>query len=111
MADKNRILHNDHKVAMIEIDSTTVVEMGDFICLVIAADVSADANLTLSNGAPPTYLVDFGDAAANRAGVCAQLIGIALAPSASGETAMIPVGYNGTFILENCRSHYYNRKY
>lgn len=100
MANKNRILHNDHKVAMVEVDDATVVEMGDFICIVLAGDVADDATLTLHYGCPPTYLVDAGDAAANRVVVAAQLIGIALAPSASGETALIPVGYNGTFILD-----------
>ena len=100
MANKNRVLHNDHMVAMIDIDDTTVVEQGDFICRAVAADVADDATLTLGYGCPPSYLVDAGDAAANRAAVCAQLIGIALQPSANGEDDQIAVGYNGTFILD-----------
>lgn len=101
MSNKERVLYNDHMVTHIMIDDTTVVEKGDFICRAIAADVSADSTLTLGYGAPPTYLVDFGDAAANRAGVCAQLIGIALeAHGVTDNDTMIAVGYNGTFILD-----------
>ena len=101
MANKERVLYNDHMVTHIMIDDTTVVEKGDFICRAIAADVSDDATLTLGYGCPPTYLVDGGDAAANRVLLAAQLIGIALeAKLATDDDKMIAVGYNGTFILD-----------
>ena len=101
MANKNRVLHNDHKIAIVDIDDTTVVEQGDFICAAVSNDVSDDATLTLGYGCPPTYLVDAGDAAANRLTFAAQLIGIALQPSPAGDNdEKIAVGYNGTFILD-----------
>lgn len=100
MSNKERVLHNDHMVTFIDVDSTTVIEKGDLICRAIAADVSDDATLTLGYGCPPTYLVDGGDAAANRALVAAQLIGVALDASANGESDPIAVGYNGSFLLD-----------
>jgi len=101
MSNKNRILHNDHKVAMIDIDHDHVIEMGDFVFIAIAADVSDDATITLGYGIPATDLVDAGSAADNRVTMAAQLLGIALQPSPSGDNdEKIAVGYNGTFILD-----------
>ena len=101
MSDKNRVLHNDHMVTMIDIDDTTVVEKGDFIVRAVAGDVSDDATLTLGFGCPADYMVDAGDAAANRATFVAQLIGIALEPKpATDNDKKIAVGYNGTFVLD-----------
>ncbi len=46
-------------------------------------------------------MVDAGDATANQAAVAAQLVGIALDPSADGETEQIRVYYNGgTFMTQ-----------
>lgn len=99
--DKNRILHNDHRICMIDIDDSVVVEKGDFIFTILAGDVSDDAsNLTLEYGCPASYLLDGGDAAANRVVLAAQLIGVALEPSPDGVEGKIAVGYNGSFVLD-----------
>ena len=100
MANKERTLYDDHLTVYIAVDSTTVVEKGDFICIAVAADEADDANVTTGYGCPPTYLVDAGTDTQNRAAVDAQLLGIALSASANGETAEIAVGTNGTFILD-----------
>ena len=101
MANKNRVLYNDHMICMVDIDDTTVVEQGDSIVRAGSGDVSADATLTLGYGCPADYMADAGDAAANRATFAAQLIGIALQPKAvTDNDEKIAVGYNGTFILD-----------
>lgn len=101
MSNKNRVLHNDHMTCIIDIDNTTVIEQGDFIFRAVSGDVSADATLTLGYGIGATELCDAGDPAANRATLAAQLIGVALQPSPSGDNdEKIAVGYNGTFILD-----------
>lgn len=90
MANVERIL-NGREYVTIEVDETTVVEKGDFICRAVAADTADDANVTTNYGCPPTYLVDAGDEAANREAVADKLIGISCEASANGDTDPILV--------------------
>lgn len=99
MANVNRINENDNRVVMIASPSSLVVEVGDIICRAVAADVADDDTLVLNEAVTPERMVDAGLAAANRAAVAAQMVGIALDASADGETEEIRIGYNGGFFL------------
>ena len=99
MANVNRIMNGKEWVT-IDVDDTTVVEIGDFICVVVAADSADDATLTDEYGCPPPYLVDAGDEAANREAAADQLIGISTEASANGDDDPILVCIAGQVKLE-----------
>ena len=81
------------------VDSTNFVELGDFICLIVTADNSADNSLTVDYGCPAPYLVDTGDAAANRESTADQFLGIAMSASLDGETDDLLVATAGVWEL------------
>lgn len=108
MANVNRINENDGRIVMVETPSTMVIEQGDLVCRAVAADVADDATVVLNQAVTPARMVDAGDAAANQAAVKAQLIGIAIDPSASGETDTIRVyGNGGTFMNQQTAAAIY----
>lgn len=74
MANTERFLRGLQTPIEVPVASATVIEKGDFICLVSG------------NAVPAGSVADAGDAAANREAVADAFIGMALTASASGET-------------------------
>jgi len=90
----------DQELIVVPVDDTTVVEIGDFIIKVSAGDTADDSTLTTGYGAPADYMVDGGDAAANRELGADQLLGIAMSAHLSGaENDNIIVATAGVFEL------------
>lgn len=100
MSNNNYYRWGDKEIIKVPVDDTVVVEIGDFICLIVAADVTDDAtNLTLDYGCPPGYLVDVGDDTANREKTADQFLGIAMSASLNGKTDDLLVATAGVFEL------------
>lgn len=78
MSNTHRFRYGEQDIIDVPVDEGIGVEIGDFICRAISADVVADANLTLNYGCPADDLRDAGDAAANREAAADQFLGIAL---------------------------------
>lgn len=100
MSNKNYYRWGDQELILVPVDDTTVVEIGDFICLIVSADNSDDSSLTEDYGCPPTYLVSAGSAAADRESAADQFLGIAMSASLNGQTDDILVATAGIFELE-----------
>lgn len=88
MANTHRHRYFDPEPAMVPVESSTVIEIGDFVCL------SSDCAI------PTSSLADAGDAIANREAAADACIGIALSASADGETNDIRVGTAGVWEIE-----------
>lgn len=99
MGNNNYYRWGDQELILVPVDDTTLVEIGDFICLIVSADNSADNSLTVDYGCPPSYLVDDGDAAANREATADQFLGIAMSASLDGDTNDLLVATAGVFEL------------
>ena len=100
MSNHNYYRYGDQELITVPVDPETVVEIGDFICIAVANDTTDDANVTTGYGCPPTYLVDGGDAAANRELGADQFIGIAMSASLEDAEDDIIVATAGIFELE-----------
>ena len=74
MANKERFRRGTQNIIEVPVASATVIEKGDFICLVSGKAVPAGS------------VADAGDAAANREAVADVFLGIAQNASADGET-------------------------
>ncbi len=99
MSNKNYYRWGDQELIKVPVDDTTVVEIGDFICRIIQADVDADATLTINYGCPATYMVTGGNAAADREKAGDQLLGIAMSQSLNGQTDDLLVATAGVWEL------------
>lgn len=99
MSNTHRYRRGDQEIIEAPVDDTTLVEIGDFMCRVASADSADDATLTDDNCCPVTYLVDAGDAAANREAGADQFLGIALTQSLDGQTDEILIATEGFFEL------------
>lgn len=99
MANTNRYRWGDQELIVVPVDDTTVVEIGDFVCRVEAADVVADDTLTVNYGCTPSYLVDAGTATQNRDATADKCLGIAMTQSLNGQTANLLVATAGVWEL------------
>ena len=99
MSNKHRYRRGDQEIIEVPVDDTTLVEIGDFMCRVVAADSADDATLTDDNCCPVTYLVDAGSAAQNRAAAQAEFLGVALTQSLEDQTDDILIATKGFFEL------------
>lgn len=99
MANKNYYRWGDQELIKVPVDDTTLVEIGDFICIIIAGDVSDDSDLTLDYGCPPTYLVDAGTNTQNREATADQFLGIAMSASLNGQVDDLLVATAGVWEL------------
>jgi len=88
MANVYRHRYFDAEPAMVPVESATVIEIGDFIC--ISSDYAV----------PASSLADAGDAAANREAAADAFIGIAMSASAAGDVADIRIGTAGVWEIE-----------
>ena len=100
MSNVHRYRYGDQELISVSVDDTTVVEIGDFMVLVSAADEADDATLTENKCCPSDYMVDVGDAAANRALLATQFLGIAMSASLNGDTDDILIATKGFFELD-----------
>jgi len=99
MANVHRYRYGDEEVISVPVDDTTLVEIGDFMARVVAADSADDASLTDDNCCPVSYLVDAGTDTQNRAAGQAQFLGIAISASLDGDTDDILIATKGFFEL------------
>jgi hypothetical protein len=74
MADVERYVRGSQTIIKVPVASATVIEKGDFVCIVSGAAVAAGG------------VADAGDAAANREAVADAFAGIAQSASDNGET-------------------------
>ena len=90
MANKNRYRFGQQTIVEVPVASATVIEKGDFICLVSGLAVPAGS------------VADAGDAAANREAVADAFLGIAQNASANGETKpiMVDIGLESVHALD-----------
>lgn len=86
MANTHRYRYGDEEIIDVLIPTNVSVEVGDFICRATSADVVGNSNLTENYGCPAKYLVDAGDAAANREAAADQFLGIAKDYHKSGDS-------------------------
>lgn len=100
MANKNYYRWGDQELIKVPVNKTTVVEIGDFICLVTSNDNGEDSTLTVGYGCPATYVIDsVADAAAARELGADQLLGIAMSASLNGQEEDLLVATAGVFEL------------
>lgn len=99
MSNVHRYRRGDQGLIEMPVDPETVVEIGDFICRAVAADTADDANVATNYCCPPTYLVDSGDAAANREAAADQFVGIAVSASLEDEEDDVLIATEGIFEL------------
>jgi len=88
MANVFRHRYFDPEPAMVPVESSTVIEIGD--CIVLSGDYAI----------PASSLADAGDAAANREAGADVFVGIAMSASPDGETDDLRVGTAGVWELE-----------
>lgn len=79
MAQKERYVSGPQQIVSVQVASATIIEKGDFVCLL--------ANYAV----PASGIGDQGDAAANREGAADKFWGVALTATTTGETDPIQV--------------------
>lgn len=99
MSNKMRYRYGDMRSILVPVDSTTVVEIGDFMARVIQTDVDADATLTINYCCPVTYMVTSANAAADREKAADQFLGVAMSQSLNGQTDPVLIATEAEFEL------------
>jgi hypothetical protein len=100
MANVNRYRWGDQEIICVPVDSTTIIEIGDFVCRVIQVDVDADSTLTINYGCPASDLVTGAAAATDREKGADQFLGIAMSATRDGDTDLLIVGTAGVWELQ-----------
>lgn len=100
MSNKNYYRWGDQEIILVPVDSSVVVEVGDFICLAVTNDVNNDSDVdSVDYGIPPTYLYNNGSAANDRETAADQFLGIAVSASPDGKTDDLLVATAGVWEL------------
>lgn len=100
MSNNNYYRWGDKEIIKVPVDDTTVVEIGDFICLITSNDNGEDNSLTEDYGCPATYVIDsVADATAARELGADQFLGVAMSASLNGQTDDLLVATAGVFEL------------
>lgn len=88
MSNTNRVRYGDQMIIPMHVESATVIEIGDMVCI--------DSNYLV----PISDIADAGDAAANREAGADAMVGLALSTTIAGETDDVLVQTEAVVMLD-----------